>query len=96
MAITIEQEKQQRNWVGIIVALIVVVSLFVAAYYLFFKKPELIETVTPGQLKQLQNVSQITFDPEALFNSPEFKALRQFGGEITVPTPGRSNPFAHY
>ncbi len=96
MAITIEQEKQQKNWVGITVALIVVVSLFIAAYYLFFKRPELVEVATSGQFKQLQGVSQITFNPETLFNSPQFKALRQFGGNITTPTPGRANPFVHY
>ncbi len=96
MAITIEEEKKGVNWVGVIVGVIVAVSLFVAAYYLFFKRPELIEVTSLGRLEELQNVSQITFDPATLLESPEFKVLRQFGRDITLPTPGRDNPFRPY
>ena len=96
MAITIEEEKKQVNWVGAVVGVVVAVSLFAAAYLLLFRKPELIEVVVPGRLETLRGVSQITFDPNELLQSPEFKILRQFGNEPATPTPGKINPFSPY
>ncbi|MCP6720200.1 MAG: hypothetical protein KJI72_02685 [Patescibacteria group bacterium] len=93
MAITIEQEKKPVNWVAILTAVVIVVVLFIGTYFLFFKKPELIEIVTPGTLQDVSKISKLSFDPESVLNSPTFKLLRQYGTGVTVPTPGRSNPF---
>lgn len=95
MAIIIEEEKRQNNWVGIAVGAVVVVVLFVGAYFLFFKRPQLIEVVTPKQLQEINKISAVSFDPDAVVSSPVFKALRQYGNPVASPqTAGRANPFA--
>ncbi len=96
MAISIEEERKPTSWLSIILVIIIVVVLLAGGYFLFFKKPELIEVVAPGRVGDLSRISQLQFDPQELVNSPEFKLLRQFGVEITPPTPGRSNPFQPY
>ncbi len=96
MAIIIEEEKKAVNWFGIILALVVVGVLFAGGYILFFKKPELIEVVAPGKFQDLSKISQLSFNPQELLDSPQFKALKQFGVDVTVPQPGRSNPFKPY
>ena len=95
MAIIIEEEKKQASWVNIVIAAVMVVVLFVGAYFLFFKQPQLIEVVTPKQLQEINKISAVSFDPEMVVNSPIFKSLRQYGTPVIPPqTVGRANPFA--
>jgi len=96
MAISIEQKKSSANWLNIILAIIIVTVIFAGGYFLFFKKPELIEVIVPTQLKDLSRLSEAEFNPQELLNSPEFKVLRQFQVEIEVSKPGRDNPFEPY
>ncbi|MEX2411137.1 MAG: hypothetical protein WD607_07155 [Candidatus Paceibacterota bacterium] len=96
MAIQVEQEAKSINWFGIILTTIVVGVVFVGAYFLFFKNPELIQVVVPGNPDNLTQVSQINFNPEELLSSPEFGLLRQYDSGISPPSPGRSNPFESF
>ena len=96
MAIEFEQDKKKVNWFALLSTAIIVVVLFAGVYYLFFKKPELIEVVAPGSLSDVRNISKISFHPEEVVNSPNFKLLRQYGTDVLVPTPGRSNPFSPF
>ena len=96
MAIIIEQEKKSVNWFGIITAIVIIGVLFAGAYFVLFTKPELIEIVVPGKVSDLSQLSQLSFNPEELLNSPQFKVLRQFDTDVTIPQPGRSNPFQPY
>jgi hypothetical protein len=93
MAIVIEEEKKPVNWVAIASTAIFIVILFAGSYFLFFKKPEIVEEVVPKPLQDLSQISQLSFDPGAVLNSSKFKLLRQYTPEISAPTPGRSNPF---
>lgn len=93
MAISIEQKKKKTNWFNVILAIIIVGVIFVGGYFLFFKKPELIEVVVPGKFQELSQLSEVDFNPQELLNSPKFKVLRQFQVETKLPEPGRSNPF---
>ena len=93
MAIIIEQEEKSVNWVAILSAAVIVAVIFLGAYLLFFKKPELIEVVVPGRLQEVSKISQVAFDPASVLDSPTFKLLKQYGGEIVTPSPGRNNPF---
>ena len=96
MAINIEQEKKPVNWIGFFTACIVIAVLFFGGYFLFFKKPELIEIVVPGSLKDVSIISRISFDPESVVGSPTFRLLRQYATTISPPTPGKSNPFKSF
>lgn len=93
MAITIEEEKKPVNWITIVITIVLVGVIFLGSYFIFFKKPEIIEIVVPGSLKELNELSKIDFDPSNVINAPAFKILRQFSAVVTSTTPGRSNPF---
>lgn len=93
MAIVLEEEKKPVNWVAALTTIIIIVVLFIGAYFLFFKKPELIEVVAPGGLQGVSQISRISFNPEGVLSAPTFKLLRQYGTAQDVPTPGRTNPF---
>jgi len=92
MAIVVE-EKKSVNWIAILTIIIVVAVIFSAAYFLFFKKPELIEVVAPGGLEGVSQISKISFDPESVISAPTFKLLRQYGTTPNPSNPGRENPF---
>ncbi len=93
MAVIIDEEKKPVNWLMLGIVIAVVVIVFVGGYYLFFKKPELIETVAPQELDRLNSLSQVSFDPAGVLNSSVFKALRQYTTPPVLPTAGRDNPF---
>jgi uncharacterized membrane protein len=94
MAILVEEEKRPVNWIGIITAIFIVVAVFVLAYFLFFKKPEIIDQVTPTGLSSINEISKIKFDPEAVVNSPTFNSLKDSTPKLTPrETPGKQNPF---
>lgn len=94
MAIIVEEEKKSVNWFMAVIVLVAVIVVFSGAYFLFFKRPDVIEVVTPGKLDQINKLSKISFKPEEVVNSPSFKSLRPYGSS-TAPTqtPGRENPF---
>lgn len=93
MAIVVEEEQKTRSWPIIITSIVVIAALFFGAYYLFFKKPELIEIVVPGNLQNLTRLSAARFDPKAVIDSAVFKTLRDYSTPITVPPAGKDNPF---
>jgi len=94
MAIIVEEEKKSVNWFMVVVVLVVVAVVFSGAYFLFFKRPDVIEMATPGKLDQINKLSKISFKPEDVVNSPSFKSLRQYGSSTTsTQIPGRENPF---
>jgi len=96
--VTVEEEKKSTSWLNIALVMIIIGVLFIGAYFLFFKKPELVEIVVPGQsqLEGWQQLGSLSFDPQELLTSPKFKLLRQF--ETPAPTlkSGRPNPFIPY
>ncbi len=93
MAIVVEEEKKPVNLAAIASTIVVVLVLFIGAYLLFFKKPQLIDIVSPGSANDLTRISKLNFNPEEVVNNPVFKSLRNFGGAVTNSTPGRNNPF---
>ena len=94
MAILVEEEKRPVNWIGALTAVFIVVAVFVLSYFLFLKKPEIIDQVTPKSLEEISKISKVTFDPETVIGSESFKGLRNYANEF-VPreVPGKSNPF---
>lgn len=94
MAVIIDEEKKPVNWFAIGVLAVIVIIIFAGGYYLFFKKPELIETVAPKELDRLNSLSRVSFDPNSVLDSSAFKALRQYASPPALPAAGRDNPFA--
>ncbi len=93
MAIIVEPEKKSVNWVTMISVFIIIVVLFAGGYFLFFKKPDLIEIVLPNSLEEINKISKLTFDPASIINSPTFKLLKRYDPNIQSATAGRTNPF---
>jgi hypothetical protein len=93
MAIIIEEEKKETNWVGLVSFIAFLAIVFIGGYYLFFKKPELIEVIVPDRLKELKELSNAKFDPETVVNSPTFKVLQDYTQPLAPAEKGRANPF---
>lgn len=94
MAIIIEQERTNRSGAfGFLVWIVMLTILGTGLYYLFFKKPDLVEVVAPGNFKDTQEISKITLDPGEVAGNPRFQALQQRVAPAPLPIPGRPNPF---
>ncbi len=96
MAIQIEQEKKQINWFNLILVALFIVILFLLTYFIFFKKPELIDVVAPGSLQSINQIAQIQLDPMPVVQTLNKYFTGNYGSVLNIPTPGRSNPFAPY
>ena len=96
MAISVGEERNTKMTIRVIAGVIVVIGLVAATYVLFFTKPPQIEVFAPPEVQTISKISEISVDPKALTNSPEYKALDEH-----IPLPalgefGRQNPFARY
>lgn len=96
MAIIVEEVKPPKNWGMIISVIILIGLLFAGVYFLFFKKPVLIEMVIPSPAKTTQQLSQMKFDILSLQNNELFKSLRQYSSLPTAGELGRANPFLSF
>ncbi len=91
-----EQEKKKVNWFNLILVALFIIVLFLVTYFIFFKKPELIDVVAPGSLQSISQISQIQLDPTPVVQTLNKYFTGNYGGTLTIPTPGRTNPFAPY
>ncbi|TSA46380.1 hypothetical protein D4R51_00265 [bacterium] len=96
MAIIVEQEKKPVNWFNLIVIAVVVVIMFSVVYFIFFNSPELIDVVVPGNLNNIKQLSQVQVDPAPVLGALGKYFVGNFGTSLTIPTPGRPNPFLPY
>ena len=96
MAIIVEQEKKPVNWLNLTVVIVFVVLIFALAYFVFFKKPELIDVVLPGNLSKINTLSQVQVDPGPVVNTLQKYFTTNYGSSLTIPTPGRTNPFTPF
>jgi hypothetical protein len=93
MAIVVEEEqKSSSGLVSLIVWALIFIVVGVAVYYVFFKRPDLVEQATPS-LTNTAALSRIELKPDEVINSPNFQALRSYVEPLTPPSGGRANPF---
>lgn len=98
MAIVVEDEPKSRGGlVGLIVWGLVIIIVGVAVYYVFFKRPDLVEQATPANFSNTEALSKIDLKPDEVINSPSFQALvteEELGVQpLTSQSGGRANPF---
>jgi flagellar basal body-associated protein FliL len=94
MAIVLEEEKKQTNWIAIFSVIVILAIIFSVGYYVFFKNPSVIEqTTVPDKLQTLSQLSQANFDPQSVVGSKVFQSLQTFTTPLALPPAGRSNPF---
>jgi uncharacterized membrane protein YukC len=93
MAIVIEEEKREINWFSIGIIILIISTVIIAAYYLFFAPVPFIEKIAPARLQSLQDLSMIKLEPEAIVSSPNFQILRRYVNPIEIGPVGKNNPF---
>ena len=93
MAIVVEEEqKSSQGFIGLIVWALVFIVVGVAVYYVFFKRPDLVDQATPS-MTSTEVLSKIELKPDEVINSAGFQALHAYVQPLTAPTGGRANPF---
>ena len=95
MAIIIEEKTNGNGIVTFFIWLAILGVIAASAYYVFFKKPELVEFNASVSFKNIQQLSKISINSDQLINNPQFQALKQY---VTVSSPenisvNKPNPF---
>ena len=95
MAIIIEEEERRAGLLTIVMYLIFLLIVGAGLYYLFFKNPGVITVVAPESFKSTEQLSKIALDldPNAVIESPAFKALLPHVAPGEPTAVGRQNPF---
>lgn len=94
MAIPFEaEEKRGVSVFGFLIVLVIAGTLFAGVYFLFFERPDLVQVVLPRGLEDVEDISTVELQPEAIFASEKFQALRRYSQDIVLPQPGKRNPF---
>ena len=93
MAIVVEEEqKSSLGLVSIALWVVVLAAVGLAAYYLFFYRPELIPISVPANFKTTEQLSHIDLNLNIL-EDPVFKSLKANIQALNPQTSGRGNPF---
>jgi hypothetical protein len=93
MAIVIEEEKKSSvSWISVLVWIVILGIIGLAAYYLFFYRPELIPITVPDNFKNTEELSRIDLNLNIL-EDPVFKSLKAGVQALNPQTSGRVNPF---
>lgn len=93
MAIVVEEERRSSvNIIGVMMWGLVLVAIGLSAYYLFFKRPELIPITVPANFENAESLSNIQLNPEEVLDSPTFKALKTLVNPVKPEGVGKSNP----
>lgn len=95
MAIVVEEEKDRGGIIVLIGWLVVILTIVLAVYLIFFKNPEIVENVAPASFRQTAQVAQIDLKVD-VFRNPAFTTRQSIGRSIQAPgegTVGKRNPF---
>lgn len=94
MAIIVEEENRSSgSWGSIVVWTMVFAILAIAVYYIFFKRPDLVEVATPRNFENAVQLSRINLKPEDVVSSTLFKSLQTYAPPVSPAPAGRDNPF---
>jgi hypothetical protein len=95
MAIVVEQERSGKGgMMKLLVWGLILLVILVGAYYLFFKRPDVIPNLAaPAAFKQANELQGVKLDPGAVVQSQTFQSLRPQAPEQPTPVTGRTNPF---
>jgi hypothetical protein len=94
MAIIVEEENRGGgNWGSIVLWIMVFAILGIAVYYIFFKRPDLVEVATPQNFQNAVQLSKINLNPQDVVSSPLFKSLQTYAQPVAPVPSRRDNPF---
>lgn len=78
---------------GFVIWLLLIIIILAGAYYVFFKKPELISIPTPPGFEEAQRISRIRLNPQEVLDNPKFRSLRSYITPSEARNFGKANPF---
>jgi len=93
MAIFIEEKTDSGAVVNVVIWLTILAIISASIYYIFFKKPQLVEFTASASFKNIEQLSKISINSDKLINNQTFQTLKPY---ITVAEPdnfGNANPF---
>jgi hypothetical protein len=94
MAIVVEEENAGKGgWGGLLVWSVIFVVLAVAIYYVFFKRPDLVEVHTPANFENTVQLSKINLNPDRVVNDPLFISFKKYAEPLNPIPSARPNPF---
>lgn len=94
MAIIVEEEKRNAGgFIGFLTWVLLIGVIAFAAYYIFFKKPEVVDVVIPANFENIGQISAKKLDPEVIKNDPVFGSLEPLATPPSSARIGRVNPF---
>ncbi|MEK7187816.1 MAG: hypothetical protein AAB691_03145 [Patescibacteria group bacterium] len=92
MAIVVEEERDQGSVIVLIGWLVIIVTIILAVYLIFFKNPEIINTVGPASFRQTVQVAQIELNTK-VFQNPAFTTRTTYVQPPGEGVVGKDNPF---
>lgn len=95
MAIVVDSGQGSKGGiVKIVIWLLILGVILFGAYYLFFKRPDVIPSLaTPSAFQQASQLSGVKIDPGSVVQSAAFQTLKPQVAEMPAPVTGRANPF---
>ncbi len=93
MAIVVETKRNRGGVIAFVIWLLLITIVVAGAYYVFFKKPELISVPTPEGFEEAQRISKIRLNPQEVLDNPKFKSLRSYITPSEATAFGKANPF---
>jgi len=95
MAIVINEENRNSKGglFGMGVLILIFAILGFASYYIFFVKPQVIDSVVPSGLQSIQELSRLKFNPSEVLSGPFFTGQYQSIPLTTPITSGNAQPF---
>ncbi len=94
MAILVTEEGERKiDVISIVMWLSLLTLVGVAAYFIFFKRPDLVQIASPSDYQNIDPLANVSLDPTQVTNSDAFQSLQQY---VPLPAPaetGRENPF---
>ena len=94
MAIIVEEEKKSGGgFIGFLTWIILIGVIAFAAYYIFFKKPEVVDVVIPANFENISQITAKRIKPEEIQNDAVYKSLESHATPPSSAQVGRVNPF---
>src|SRR3989344_8267197 len=93
MAIVVSEEGEKKINVGNLVIWFSVLAIIgIAVYFIFFKRPGFVETVSPSNYQNIDPLANVTLNPQEVANDIN-KLLKEYVPPPSPPIVGRENPF---
>lgn len=93
MAIVVEQEKKGGNALAFLSWIILIVLIGFAAFYIFFKNPEIVDYTSSDETSSAVDFSSIKINPDQILDDSKFKELKTYVNPTGQTETGRPNPF---